>query len=108
MSIQRRFMSSWKEWAYKLSGFNKYGLWRDDLLNETMDVDVAQALKRLPPNVLEERNFRILRAVQLSIRKEVLPKESWTKLEEDKLYLTPMVEQCAKERKEQEEWNRDN
>ncbi|XP_050295545.1 cytochrome b-c1 complex subunit 7-like [Anthonomus grandis grandis] len=103
--VQKRFMSSGlKRFAYNLSGFNKYGLWRDDLLYE--NADVKEALKRLPQNIVDERNYRLLRAVQLSIQKDYLPKDQWTKLEDDKLYLTPLVEDVIKEREEREEWNK--
>ncbi|CAG4977951.1 unnamed protein product [Parnassius apollo] len=96
--------SSLKKWAYNLSGFNKYGLLRDDCLYE--NEDVQEALRRLPAHVVDERNFRIIRAVQLSLQKTILPKEEWTKYEEDKLYLTPIVEQVKKERLEREEWEK--
>lgn len=105
--IQKRFISrSWQEWAYQLSGFNKYGLWRDDLVNEAVDSNVKVALARLPPRLLQERNYRLLRAVQLSIQKEILPKDQWTKLQDDKLYLTPYLEEVNKEQREQDEWNK--
>lgn len=77
---------------------------RDDVLYE--DEDVKEALKRLPTKVLDERNYRILRAVQLDIQKSILPKEQWTKLEEDVLYLQPILQQVVKERQEREEWNK--
>ncbi|KPI95013.1 PREDICTED: cytochrome b-c1 complex subunit 7-like [Papilio xuthus] len=96
--------SALKKWAYNLSGFNKYGLLRDDCLYE--NDDVQEALRRLPEHVVDERNFRIVRAVQLSIQKTILPKEEWTKYEEDKLYLTPIVEQVIKERQEREQWEK--
>ncbi|XP_013134815.1 PREDICTED: cytochrome b-c1 complex subunit 7-like [Papilio polytes] len=96
--------SALKKWAYNLSGFNKYGLLRDDCLYE--NEDVQEALRRLPEHVVDERNFRIVRAVQLSIQKTVLPKEEWTKYEEDKLYLTPIVDQVIKERQEREQWEK--
>ncbi|KPJ16421.1 Cytochrome b-c1 complex subunit 7 [Papilio machaon] len=96
--------SALKKWAYNLSGFNKYGLLRDDCLYE--NEDVQEALRRLPEHVVDERNFRIVRAVQLSIQKTILPKEEWTKYEEDKLYLTPIVEQVIKERQEREQWEK--
>ncbi|XP_030760096.1 cytochrome b-c1 complex subunit 7-like [Sitophilus oryzae] len=103
--VQKRFMSSaLQKWAYQLSGFNKYGLHRDDLLHENEDVKVA--LKRLPQDVVDQRNYRLLRATQLSIQKDILPKNQWTKLEDDKLYLTPLVEDVIREREEQEEWNK--
>ncbi|XP_060801520.1 cytochrome b-c1 complex subunit 7-like [Amyelois transitella] len=94
--------NSMKKWAYNLAGFNKYGLVRDDLLYE--NEDVVEALRRLPDHVLDERNYRLIRAVQLSSQKTVLPKAEWTKLEEDVLYLSPIVAQVKKEREEREKW----
>lgn len=103
--VPKRLMSSaLQKFAYNLSGFNKYGLQRDDLLYE--DEDVKEALRRLPQKLVDERNYRILRATQLSIQKIILPKDQWTKLEEDKLYLTPLVEEVKKEKREREEWNK--
>lgn len=81
------------------------GLLRDDLLHE--NDDVKEALRRLPDHVVDERNFRLIRAMQLSLQKNILPKEEWTKLEEDTLYLTPIVEQVKKERAERENWDKD-
>ncbi|CAG9135636.1 hypothetical protein JYU34_003293 [Plutella xylostella] len=97
--------SALQKWAYNLAGFNKYGLCRDDLLHE--NEDVKEALRRLPEHVIDERNFRIVRAMQLSLQKTILPKEEWTKLEEDQLYLTPIVEQVKKERTERENWEKE-
>lgn len=105
--VQKRFFSSTlQKIAYNLSGFNRYGLWRDDLYTET--ADVQEALRRLPTKVVDERNYRILRAVQLSIQNEILPKEQWTKLEEDKLYLTPVLNMVMKEKEEEAEWNKNH
>ncbi|KAJ8735736.1 hypothetical protein PYW07_007356 [Mythimna separata] len=97
-------LNNMKKWAYNLSGFNKYGLLRDDCLHETEDV--TEALRRLPQHVVDERNFRMVRAMQLSLTKTILPKEEWTKYEEDQLYLTPIVEQVKKEREERENWEK--
>ncbi|GBP11070.1 Cytochrome b-c1 complex subunit 7 [Eumeta japonica] len=80
------------------------GLLRDDCLYETEDVQ--EALRRIPSHVVDERNFRLVRAMQLSLQKSILPKDQWTKFEEDELYLTPMVEQVKKERLEKEEWEK--
>lgn len=43
---------------------------------------MKEALKRVPAHKLDERSFRIIRAMQLSIQKIELPKEQWTKFEE--------------------------
>ncbi|XP_045499775.1 cytochrome b-c1 complex subunit 7-like [Colias croceus] len=91
-----------RKWCYELAGFHKYGLLRDDCLYE--NEDVQEALRRLPPHVVDERNFRLVRAIQLSGAKVLMPKDQWTKFEEDKLYLSPIVEQVVKERLEREKW----
>lgn len=43
---------------------------------------MKEALRRLPAHLVDERNFRIMRAMQLSIQKTILPKEEWVKFEE--------------------------
>lgn len=53
---------------------------RDDVLYETPDVE--EAIRRLPQKVADERNFRMIRALQYSGLKKYLPKEQWTKYEE--------------------------
>lgn len=102
--MQKRFASAFQRFAYNLSGFNKYGLWRDDIRYQ--DADVTEALKRLDQKTIDERNYRILRAVQCSIQKVYLPKDQWTKLEDDKLYLTPLIEDVVREKHEQKEWSK--
>lgn len=56
------------------------GLMSDDTLYE--DKDVKEALKRLPEDVYNDRIFRIKRALHLSMKHRILPKEEWTKYEE--------------------------
>merc|ERR1711915_153438 len=91
---------------YKLMGFNKYGLMRDDIRMETSDV--KEALTRLPPKLYDERQFRISRAIMLSCQRNILPKEQWTKLEDDVMYLKPYIEEVQKERAERAEWLKGN
>ncbi len=59
------------------------GLLYDDTLYE--DKYVEKAIKRLPKPMQDARNFRIIRALELSNKKLVLPKEEWTKMEEVRL-----------------------
>lgn len=56
------------------------GLRHDDCLYETDDV--TEALRRLPDKEIDERNYRIIRAFQLSMQKIILPRDQWTKYEE--------------------------
>lgn len=79
------------------------GLHRDDCLYETEDV--KEAIRRLPNDLYDERMFRMIRAMHLSMTKTVLPKDQWTKYEEDFKYLTPYLEEVEKEREERNAWN---
>lgn len=78
------------------------GLLHNDCLYETPDV--KEALKRLPTKLQDERNFRQYRALHLSMCQRILPKEQWTKYEEDVRYLEPYLEEVQRERAEKEEW----
>ncbi|OXU26816.1 hypothetical protein TSAR_005047 [Trichomalopsis sarcophagae] len=94
-----------QQWMYNKAGFNQYGLMRDDMIHETPVV--KEALRRLPEDVLDARNFRIVRAGYLCLRKDVLPKEQWTKLEEDVMYLQPYIKEVEAEIAEKKEWEKE-
>ena len=94
-----------KRWAFNASGFNQFGLYHDDCRYE--NDDVKEALRRLPAHLLDERAFRLQRDMQCSVQKTVLPKDQWPTYEEDRekgRYLTPLLEEVIRERKEREEW----
>ena len=57
------------------------GLMSNDVMYER-GADMREALKRLPQDVMDERKARLTRALFLSTRKIVLPKEEWTQPEE--------------------------
>ncbi|XP_012148925.1 cytochrome b-c1 complex subunit 7 isoform X2 [Megachile rotundata] len=78
----------------------KFRLYRDDVLQDTPDVE--EALRRLPAHLKEDRDFRVIRAMQLNCANKILPKEQWTKLEEDVPYLQPYIEEVRRERIERE------
>ncbi|KAG7500771.1 cytochrome b-c1 complex subunit 7 [Solea senegalensis] len=99
-----RLMVGFRKWFYNLSGFNKIGLMRDDIIMD--DSDVQEALRRLPENVYNDRMFRIKRAMDLTMKQQILPKDQWTKYEEDHPYLTPYLNEVIHERKEKEEWTK--
>ncbi|XP_069477498.1 cytochrome b-c1 complex subunit 7 [Ambystoma mexicanum] len=92
------------KWYYNAAGFNKLGLLRDDTIYE--NDDVKEAVKRLPPKAVDDRNFRIKRALDLTAKHQVLPKEMWTKYEEEDYYLTPYLKEVIRERKERQEWDK--
>ncbi|XP_051245788.1 cytochrome b-c1 complex subunit 7 [Dicentrarchus labrax] len=97
-----RLLVGFRKWYYSMCGFNKLGLMRDDTLYE--DSDVKESLKRLSEDQYNDRMFRIKRAMDLSMKQQILPKEQWTKFEEDVHYLTPHLAEVIRERKEKEEW----
>ncbi|KYN14059.1 Cytochrome b-c1 complex subunit 7 [Trachymyrmex cornetzi] len=77
---------------------------KDDLFNDMLHPDVEEALRRLPQEILDQRNFRIVRALQLSACHRILPKEQWTKYEEDVPYLKPYLDEIDKENEEKARW----
>ncbi|KAM9308438.1 LOW QUALITY PROTEIN: cytochrome b-c1 complex subunit 7 [Gastrophryne carolinensis] len=86
-----RLMNGLYKWYYNVAGFNKLGLMRDDTMYE--DDDVIEAVRRLPPKLYDERMFRIKRALDLDMKKTILPKQQWTKYEEDVHYLEPYLKE---------------
>lgn len=102
VSASSKWLDGFRKWYYNAAGFNKLGLMRDDTLHETEDV--KEAIRRLPEDLYNDRMFRIKRALDLTMRHQILPKDQWTKYEEDKFYLEPYLKEVIRERKEREEW----
>jgi ubiquinol-cytochrome c reductase subunit 7 len=46
------------------------------------DPDVSEAIRRLPEEEQYQRLFRLKRALDLNMKKAVLPRDQWTKPEE--------------------------
>lgn len=81
------------------------GLFIQDIFDQTPET--LEAVKRLPPDVFEARNRRMQIADHLYFIREELPKEQWTKYEEDVKYLTPYLNEVRREWAEKNNWNRD-
>ncbi|XP_037678415.1 cytochrome b-c1 complex subunit 7-like [Choloepus didactylus] len=90
-----------QKWHYNAAGFNKLGLMRDYTIAE--NDNVKEAIRRLPENLYNDRVFHIKRALDLSMRQQILPKEQWKKYEEDKFCLEPYLKEIIQERKGREE-----
>lgn len=73
----------------------------DDLLSEENE-DVLKAISRLDAKENYDRIYRIRRATQLSLQQKILPRNEWTKPEEDTPYLSPILEQVYAENQEKE------
>ena len=102
VSASSRWLEGIRKWYYNAAGFNKLGLMRDDTIHE--NDNVKEAIRRLPETLYNDRVFHIKRALDLSMRQQILPKEQWTKYEEDKFYLESYLKEVIWERKEREEW----
>ncbi|XP_014478040.1 PREDICTED: cytochrome b-c1 complex subunit 7-like [Dinoponera quadriceps] len=87
--------------AFELSGYNKYGVYTHDMIDYT-DPVVREALRRLPKDMLDARNFRIIRAMQLNFLKTYLPREKWVTFEQDLeyRYLGQYIKEIEAERAE--------
>ncbi|XP_002732317.1 cytochrome b-c1 complex subunit 7-like [Saccoglossus kowalevskii] len=99
-----RLWMGMRKWYFSAAGYNQLGLMSDDLVRESLP-EVKEAVRRLPPDVYDDRQFRIKRALDLSLKHRVLPQDQWTKFEDDKPYLNELVQQVLEEWKEKREWD---
>ncbi|KAL6892411.1 cytochrome b-c1 complex subunit 7 [Trichoderma longibrachiatum] len=83
-------------WYANAAGYRQLGLRYDDLLEEENEA-VQIALQRLSPKEAYERVYRIRRSVQCSTIHKLLPKDQWTKPEEDVPYLRSILQQVEAE-----------
>ena len=106
MIMKRPWLQRWVQplsnWYCNAAGYRQLGLRADDLLPEENDV-VQNALKRLRPQEAYDRVFRLRRAFQLSMSHQLLPKEEWTKPDQDVPYLTGLIEEIETEMAERED-----
>ncbi|XP_054420187.1 cytochrome b-c1 complex subunit 7-like [Pteronotus mesoamericanus] len=82
--------------------FDKLGLIQDNKTH--VDDNVKEAIRRFPKNLYSKSSLHIKRTLDLSMRQQILPKEQWTKYEDEKLCLEPHQKEVIWERKEREEW----
>merc|ERR1711939_834359 len=76
----------------QLCGYRQHGLKYDDLIIEENEA-VQTALRRLTPREEYDRAYRLRVASQLSVLHHPLPKEEHLKAEQDKRYLTPLIQE---------------
>ncbi|KAI8468640.1 MAG: 14 kDa subunit of cytochrome bd ubiquinol oxidase [Monoraphidium minutum] len=101
-----RMLQPFVSWAQKryqagvAERLKDYGLRYDDLYDPLMDLDIAEALRRLPPDVVVARNQRLKRAMDLSMKSEKLPKALREKQTPFDHYLLPMLQLVKAEKAE--------
>lgn len=84
------------------SSLRKYGLRYEDLMDHEHDLDVNEALRRLPQDVVDARNQRIKRALDLSMKHAELPKELQAVQTPFESYLQATLDVVRAERAERE------
>lgn len=80
----------------------------NDMYAEECVPELEEAIKRLPADVADARSRRISVAFNLSAQHNILPKEQWTKYEEDIKYLDPYIEEVKREMAEKSKFWQDN
>ncbi|KAL8521909.1 hypothetical protein ACS0TY_012166 [Phlomoides rotata] len=79
-----------------------YGLRHDDLFDPMYDLDIKEALNRLPREIVDARNQRLKRAMDLSMKHEYLPEHLQALQTPFRTYLQEMLAFVKKERAERE------
>ncbi|XP_057521335.1 cytochrome b-c1 complex subunit 7-2, mitochondrial-like [Amaranthus tricolor] len=80
----------------------KYGLRFDDLYDPMEDLDIKEALNRLPREIVDARNQRLKRAIDLSMKHEYLPDDLQAMQTPFRSYIQDMLALVKREREERE------
>ncbi|XP_029179840.1 cytochrome b-c1 complex subunit 7-like [Acropora muricata] len=104
LSFFQKIKYAFTNWYIYACGYRQLGLRAEDLIMDDVP-DVAEAVKRLPRHEQDLRSFRLKRACDLTMKQIILPKDQWTKPEEDISYLFPYIDLVKKERLEREKWD---
>ncbi|XP_076913612.1 cytochrome b-c1 complex subunit 7-1, mitochondrial-like [Bidens hawaiensis] len=80
----------------------KFGLRYDDLFDPMESLDIKEALARLPREVVDARNQRLLRAMDLSMKHEELPKDLQAQQTPFRSYLSDMLALVEREKAERQ------
>ncbi|XP_058073755.1 cytochrome b-c1 complex subunit 7-2, mitochondrial-like [Magnolia sinica] len=107
-SLLQSFLSPSRNWFARQhckaisNRLRKYGLRYDDLYDPKEDLDIKEALSRLPREIVLARNQRLKRAMDLSMKHEYLPLDLQAKQTPFRGYLQDMLALVKKERAERE------
>ncbi|KQK12590.1 cytochrome b-c1 complex subunit 7 [Brachypodium distachyon] len=84
------------------SRLTKFGLRYDDLYDPYFELDIKEALGRLPREVVDARHQRLKRAMDLSMKHQYLPDDLQALQTPFRSYLTDMLALVKKEAAERE------
>ncbi|XP_010526201.1 PREDICTED: cytochrome b-c1 complex subunit 7-1 [Tarenaya hassleriana] len=80
----------------------RYGLRYDDLYDPYYEMDIKEAMNRLPREIIDARNQRLKRAMDLSMKHEYLPKDLQAMQTPFRSYLQEMLALVKREKAERE------
>ncbi|KAI7753153.1 hypothetical protein M8C21_029761, partial [Ambrosia artemisiifolia] len=80
----------------------KYGLRYDDLYDPMESLDIKEALARLPREIVDARNQRLLRAMDLSMKHEYLSNDLQAQQTPFRSYLRDMLALVEREKAERQ------
>ncbi|KAE8676040.1 Cytochrome b-c1 complex subunit 7-2 [Hibiscus syriacus] len=107
-SLLQSLLDPKKSWLASLhmktltNRLSKYGLRYDDLYDPYYDLDIKEALNRLPREIVDARNQRLKRAIDLSMKHEYLPQDLQKMQTPFRSYLQDMLALVKKENAERE------
>ncbi|KAL1552492.1 cytochrome b-c1 complex subunit 7 [Salvia divinorum] len=78
----------------------RFGLRYDDLFDPMYELDVKEALNRLPREIVDARNQRLKRAMDLSMKHEYLPEDLQAMQTPFRSYLQDMLAFVKREQAE--------
>ncbi|KAJ6406274.1 hypothetical protein OIU84_009907, partial [Salix udensis] len=96
-SFLQSFVDPRKNWLAKQhmktlsSRLRRYGLRYDDLYDPYYELDIKEALSRLPREIVDARNQRLKRAMDLSMKHEYLPDDLQAMQTPFRSYLQEML-----------------
>ncbi|CAK7353570.1 unnamed protein product [Dovyalis caffra] len=107
-SFLKSFIDPRKNWLAKQhmkaisTRLRRYGLRYDDLYDPYYDLDIKEALNRLPREIVDARHQRLKRAMDLSMKHEYLPEDLQAMQTPFRGYLQEMLTFVKKENAERE------
>ncbi|CAM8976345.1 hypothetical protein QQ045_001131 [Rhodiola kirilowii] len=108
MSLLWSFLDPKKNWLTAMhmksvsNRLRRYGLRYDDLYDPMYDLDIKEALNRLPRPIIDARNQRHKRAMDLSMKHLYLPEDLQAMQTPFRSYLQEMLTLVKRERAERE------
>ncbi|KAI4380174.1 hypothetical protein MLD38_006394 [Melastoma candidum] len=107
-SFLQSFVDPKKNWLAALhmkslsARLRKYGLRYDDLYDPYYDLDIKEALNRLPKELVDARHQRLKRAMDLSMKHQYLSEDLQAMQTPFRSYLQDMLALVKRERAERE------